>query len=584
MKIKTKITLGIGFLFFLIALLTFLGADRLRHMEKATERILMNNYYSLSYTREMMKALDMPDTLGYRAFESSLDKQSKNLTEMGEAELTASLGERFRLLRSGAADKEMLRRQIRGDLNEIMLLNMSAIQVKSLEAENAARVAVLWIAVTGTFCIVLAFFLLVRLPGNIAGPMQQLIVNIRRIAAGDYRQQLHFAPGSEFAPLAEAFNTMSEKLTEYNNSNVAMVLQEKKRIEAIIHNLQDGVIGLDENKRILFANPEALKVLSLSEKEVTGKYAQEIATRHDLMAKLIGNIMLAPGRYEQMEHETLQISLDGKEHFYEKSEHEVSMVPTGEHETRLSGFVIVLKNVTAYRELDSARTHFIANVSHELKTPISSIKMSLQLLEDERTGLLNPEQRQLLSGISDDAGRLLKITGELLNMTRLESGHLALNMEVTDASRIVQYAMDANRQAAQKASVTLRTGQINARVRVDGEKAAWVLTNLISNAVRYSHEHSEVWIRARYTENFLQLSVSDQGRGISPEYRERIFERYFRVPGNQKEGTGLGLAISREFIEAMGGYITVESEAGSGSTFSVFLPLAVHEKPADPQV
>jgi len=578
MKIKTKIVLGIGFLFFLIALLVFLGAARLRTMELATERILMNNYYSLSYIREMMKALDTEDTAAYRAFAINLDKQSANITESGEAELTARIREKFGQLRQDGRNGQELRKSVRADLYEIMLLNMTAIQVKSRAAEQTARSGVLWIGVTGAFCIVLAFFLLVRLPGNIADPVQQMVTSIQKIAAGDYRQRLHFASGSEFGALAGAFNTMAEKLTEYNNSNMARVLREKKRIEAIIYNLQDAVIGLDENKRILFANPEALKILSLSENEVKGKYAQDIATRNDLMASLIGNIMLHPEGLGTGEAAPLQVSLNGKEYYYERSEHEVSIVPVGETGARRSGFVIVLKNVTAYKELDAARTHFIANVSHELKTPISSVKMSLQLLEDERVGPLNAEQLQLLGGIREDADRLLKITGELLNMTQVESGNLALNIGTVPVKVIVQYALDANRALAAASSVELCTGNTGGLVRADREKAAWVITNLVSNAVRYSREHSEVWVRTRFKDNFVLIEVQDRGRGISAEYREKIFERYFRVPGSKKEGTGLGLAISREFIEAMGGKISVESEPGSGSTFCVSLPAA--EEPA----
>jgi len=574
MKIRTKILLGISFLFLLIAILVFLGADRLRNMEQATERILMNNYYSLSYTREMLKALDTEDTAVYHAFAINLDKQSANITESGEAELTAAIRTKFGQLRQGSTDNQRLRKSIRADLYEIMLLNMSAIQLKSQAAEQMARNGVLWIGITGSLCIVLAFFLLLRLPGNIADPVQQLITSIQKIAAGDYRQQLSFSSGSEFKALAEAFNTMAAKLTEYDNSNIARLLQEKKRIEAIIYNLQDGVIGLDENKRILFANPEAQKVLSLSEAELNGRYAQEIATRNDLMASLISNIMLASGSYDKMEHPPLQISVDGKEHFYERWEHSVQITATGEAEPRPGGFVIVLKNVTAYRELDAARTHFIANVSHELKTPVASIKMSLQLMEDERVGGLNAEQQQLLSGMREDAERLLKITGELLDMSRADSGHLPLNITVVEAGEIVSYALDANRVAAARAKVVLHSMPVTAMVKADGEKAAWVLTNLVSNAIRYSHENSEVYIRSRPQDGFLLIEVADKGRGISQEYLEKIFERYFRVPGNKKEGTGLGLAISREFIIAMGGKISVESEPGIGSTFRISLPLA----------
>lgn len=233
------------------------------------------------------------------------------------------------------------------------------------------------------------------------------------------------------------------------------------------------------------------------------------------------------------------------------------------------GFLIVLKDITAYKELDAAKTNFIATVSHEFKTPIAAIRMSLQLLENKSIGKLNDEQTNLVKSIDEDATRLLKITDELLNMTQLESGNIQLNIRPTFTKNIVEYAINTNKTAADQKEIIFVLKQDNQKLQVlaDAEKSAWILTNLISNAIRYSYEKSSITISVLEGETEVIFAVKDNGQGIAPEYQEKIFDRYFRVPNTNKQGTGLGLAISKEFVEAQDGKLGVESELGEGSTF-----------------
>ena len=270
----------------------------------------------------------------------------------------------------------------------------------------------------------------------------------------------------------------------------------------------------------------------------------------------------------------VKIYADNKESYFDKEIIPIKIIPTGEKEEKLIGNVILLQNITPFKELDFAKTNFIATVSHELKTPISSIQMSLQLLQNKQIGNINPEQQNLIESILDDANRLLKITGELLNMTQVESGNIQIAVAPSNAKEILEYAINANHNAAEQKQIQF---QINVpdnlpKVSADKEKTAWVLTNLISNAIRYSYDNSTIYLGIDEENKHIRFSVKDTGQGIAPQYKEKIFNRYFRVPGTRKEGTGLGLAISKEFIEAQGGNIIVESEFGEGSTFSVELP------------
>jgi signal transduction histidine kinase len=582
MKIKAKLISGIGLLFAMIAILTALSGFFINKLTGETKNILVANYNTLDYSRKMMIALNngIADTEEKKVFETNLTKQQDNITEIGEKELTDRLTSDFKKL-SQSADTTALIKVIRTDITDIMLLNMQAIQRKNSIAQSTANNAIVWITIVGTICFLIAFTLLVNLPGNIANPVKELTNSIKEIAAQNYSQRVHFEKQNEFGELAAAFNTMAEKLEEYKAGNLSKLMMEKKRIETLINNMHDPVIGLDENKRVLFMNDTALKIAGLKTAEVMGRPIQDVAVQNDLIRSLIKDLFSVVNSNTETRQPLVKIYADNKESYFEKEIIPIKIIPTGEKEGIFIGNVILLQNITSFKELDFAKTNFIATVSHELKTPISSIKMSLQLLENVQVGHLNEEQKSLVESIGDDANRLLKITGELLNITQVESGAIQLAVVPSDIKEIFNDAINANKIAAEQKEIKLdiKIQESLPRVLADNEKTAWVLTNLISNAIRYSYDHSTVYLEvADAGDGRIKFSVTDTGQGIAPQYISRIFDRYFRIPGSGKEGTGLGLSISKEFIEAQGGTISVKSDLGTGSTFSISLPVYV-EKP-----
>jgi signal transduction histidine kinase len=222
------------------------------------------------------------------------------------------------------------------------------------------------------------------------------------------------------------------------------------------------------------------------------------------------------------------------------------------------------------RDID--KTNFIATVSHELKTPIASIKLSTKLLEDERIGNLNQEQKQLIQNIKEETVRVLKITTEVLSMAQMESGKIQLNIHPAEPKKIVDYAVEATHFQAEQKQIILEIKYDDQLpvINADVEKTAWVIVNLLSNAIRYSTEKSKIIIEVMSTAETVVFSVQDFGKGIEEKYLNKIFDRYFQVPGS-KAGTGLGLAISKQFIEAQEGRIWAESAIGSGSKFTFIL-------------
>lgn len=555
MRLKTKLSLGIGFLFLVIVVFGIFGMVSISRLKQDAERVLKNNYETLVYNNNMLKALDsIPgDRSAWQSFENNLRLQEENITEPGEKEATAGLRKYFNRLVTNPSDS-VAYTGIRQNIQLINDLNQEAILRKNQVARDTAESATTWMTIIFTILALIAFTLVVNFPGIISNPVSTLAEGISAIANKNYSKRIHLPQQDEFGDLANAFNAMAGKLDEYEHSNLARIKFEKSRIETVINQMRDAIIGFDEKQSILFMNTVAESLTGLQEKEVTGKYAPDVALRNDLMRTLLQDESRAE----------LKIFADGKESYFVKENIKVT------NEEEKIGEVIVLRNITPFHELDEAKTNFIATVSHELKTPISSIKMSASLLDDQRVGTLNKEQKELLQGIRDDADRLLKITSELLNMSQVETGNIQLKIQPATPAAIVQQAVQAVQFQAQQKNVQIHTTIPEGLppIQADVEKTSWVLINFLTNAIRYAPESSTIDTIVTRSDNKVSFTVKDQGRGIDEKYLPRIFDRYYKVPGTyEKSGTGLGLAISKEFIEAQGGTIWVESRIGEGSRF-----------------
>lgn len=442
---------------------------------------------------------------------------------------------------------------------------MSAIKAKNEITMNTGDNASSYLMYVAAVVGLIAFTFIVNFPGYVANPIAMLTQSIKSIANKNYEERLHFDRSDEFQELAEAFNQMAEKLDEYEHSNLAKILFEKKRIETIINKMSDPVIGLDENKKVVFVNDQALNLLNLRQVQMIGRYAPDIAVENDLFR----NLIRVEVNGSEPSPNLLKVVVDGRENYFSKENISISHRPTGEKSLVPIGNVILLKNITPYKELDLRKTNFIATISHELKTPIASLQLGIKLLYDDRIGKLNEEQLNIIRTINDETVRLGKITNELLDISQVETGNIKLNLQKVDPLDIVNYALESVKFHAERKKVIIEKDfeEPLPQVRADRDKATWVLVNLLTNAIRYSPENGTVTLSCSSKNGLIHFSVKDVGPGIETKYIPRLFEKYFQVPGSPS-GTGLGLAISKEFIEAQGGKIAVESEVGKGSDFS----------------
>lgn len=564
-RLKTKITLGVLFLYLMLALVSVVGVLLLRGQNEKSRMILQDNYESLEDCQNMLRALEqMTDSRqpAITAFDRSLSAEESNLTEAGEARAAHDVRVAFTALQNDSTHQDQYFKPIRQGIADIMEVNMRAIKEKHVKSNKTGDHALIYIAVIIGVCFMLGFTFVFNFPGYIANPIRELTEGIKNIAQKKYSQRLYFKSDDEFGDLAAAFNSMAAQLDQYEHSNLARIMFEKKRAEAVISSLKDATIGFDAHDTILFANQPALDLLNMKERDLVGFAAGVAAKHNDLLRTII----------HQQAHEPLKIVVDGKECFFVQE-----VIDIHQEEAR-TGYVIILKNITSFLEHDQAKTRFIATISHELKTPLAASDFSLKLLEDERIGALSGEQKELVESLKQDNRRMIRIVSELLDLSQVESGNIQLQVTPVFASGIVKYALDAVAKAAARADIRIEVQVADnlPPILADVEKSAWVLVNLLTNAIRYSKPGSTVTLAVTVTDTReLQFSVRDMGKGIAPAFREKIFERFFKVPGAQHpQGTGLGLAISREFIDAQGGRIGVESEEGKGSLFYFMLPLA----------
>ena len=462
-------------------------------------------------------------------------------------------------------------------LSVISLQILTATEPTSPVADYGLTRALTLLLLFGGLSIAVGVWMLIKLPGYITRPFQELTKGINEIANHNYDTQLHLHGGEAMELLSHNFNRMACHLRDYHNSSLSKLKVSKKYIETIIDSIDEPIVCLDHELTLYFINNEALCILHLRREDIVGKSARETAMRNDLLRRLLIGLdeHHAESGADGKKSEPLKIYADNKESYFQVKYLPVRML---DHEGSIkeSGTVIMLKNITEFHKLDVAKTTFISTISHELKTPISAILMSQQLLADNRVGGLNQEQKELSDSIRENGERLLSITGELLNMTQVESGVLQIKPHITRPIELIDYAIKANQVQADKFHINIEVDYPKEKISklyVDSEKIAWVLTNLLSNAIRYSSENDRVIIGAlQQDEHHVMLYVQDFGRGIAPRYHDSIFERYFRVPGTKIQGSGLGLSISRDFVEAHNGTLTVESELGKGSKFIVSLP------------
>jgi len=434
-----------------------------------------------------------------------------------------------------------------------------AVPVESIEEQVGALTRVLWgsAGIAG----ILALGLTLIIGARIMKPLSELTGAAEAVAAGHYDQHIPAGGHDELDTLARAVDDMRRALTR----QMSELRENSQRLETVLSSMEEGVLAVDPDQRVLFANQAGRTLLGIETSEVVERPLLEV-TRHLAVREAVIAAM------------------------HQAHPHELEFETTGVNRRHLAlraiqlpgdpcpGVVIVLYDITNVRKLEDLRREFAANVSHELKTPLSSIKAYAETL---RLGAINDVENNLafVERIEEQAERLHQLILDLLQLARVESGKETFDIGDVALNGVLDRCLPAfwERIEAKQLHVAVDREDGPVLAQADEEGVVTILDNLVSNAIQYTPEGGDVTIRCRLEEDAAVLEVEDTGIGIAPADQERVFERFYRVDKARScelGGTGLGLAIVKHLTQAFGGEVGLDSELGKGSTFRIRLPLA----------
>jgi NtrC-family two-component system sensor histidine kinase KinB len=413
-------------------------------------------------------------------------------------------------------------------------------------------------------------------------PAEQLTQTVSKIGKGKLDLKIDVLSDDEIGQLSREFNKMTERLRRFELMNIEQIISEKRKSEAIVESISDALIVTDANLGILHLNKAAADLLNIRVDEAVRKKASEVVTDERILALIRDaagadhnrDSRGANGRVNDRDFTYLHVEHGGRDYYFRPKTTRIF-----DNEGRLYGIVTLLQDVTQFKELDRMKSDFIATLSHEFKTPLTSINMSIDILKQGILGDLNQRQKELIESTKEDSMRLTKLAKELLQLSKLESGKLQFrNVELSIRS-VIEFSVRPLSLQFQEKGVALELDVPDGLppLIADEQQISWVITNLVTNALKYTDGGGRVTIRARAEHASVVVSVEDTGQGIAPEHLNDIFDKFVQVqrtsdytPGS----VGLGLAIAKEIVDAYGGRIWVESQQGKGSTFTFVLPLA----------
>ncbi len=450
---------------------------------------------------------------------------------------------------------------------QLLEVNQEALRKAQARAEEFIKRTTLAVVIVAIIAVLLGIIASIQFTRNLLKPVLKLTQIVRRMKRGHLHQKIDITVDDEIGGLLREFNKMTERLQEYEEMNIHQLITEKKKSEAIVASIPEPVIVTDKAQSLVLMNQAAAGLLQAMGNNLEDQSFQEVL-KNEKWAKLLG-MSEKNGQHDELLHFS-----QGKSSLYFRPQQTRIIDEQG----RIEWMVTLLEDVTRFKQLDQMKSEFIATVSHEFRTPLTSIKMAVGILSEQVLGHINAKQRELLAATQGDCERLTKLVKELLDFSRLESGTYQRRNEPLNLPHLLEDALAPLRLLFQKQEVALAM-ELDARlpeVWGDPQQISWVVNNLVSNALRYTPAHGKVAISAHRENDTAQIFVADTGRGIPPEALATIFDKFVQVK-DAKETTpgsvGLGLAIAREVVEGHGGKIGVTSELGKGSTFYFTLPL-----------
>lgn len=601
--LRTKFSLGLSGLLLIILIIGIQGILHVSKLGQSIDVILRENYRSVIACQNMKESLERVDSatlfvlLGYESegkvqiekhltnFDKALLTEKGNVTLPGEAKALASLEKTYtdfqnileqicnttkpvearrhqyfsELLPLFQSIKQSADRILQMNQQNMSDANMMARQKAAQASQRMYLLLVCGIGLASAF----VFFIRVWILRPIAG----LISSAEEIQKGNLDLVVSSTSKDELGQLSRTFDAMTASLRESQRMSHARMIRLQRAMQQAFNNLPDALALVDLNKTLELVTDRAQSILGIQANSSLRDLPYHSAILFCDKAMNTGHVV------EGSEPNTwIQHFSNGEEFFFRPK-----AIPILDDDKATVGAILFFEDVTHLRQKDEVKSGLVSTVSHQLKTPLTSIRMALYLLLDDKLGPLTANQEELLIAARDDSDRLHAIVEDLLDISRIQSGRAKMDLYEVDASMLAMDAIEPFKTLAQDHGITLTIDIPPGlpAVQADTTRMAHVFGNLLSNAIKYTSPGGGVSVSARADDDVVWYSVSDTGSGIPPEYLPHVFEQFFRVP-EQGTGTGagLGLAIAKEIVTAHGGDVRVESHIGEGSTFSFSLKKA----------
>jgi NtrC-family two-component system sensor histidine kinase KinB len=594
---KRRIFFGIAPILILVAGIGIYAIILFRSLGGKIDLLLKENYRSVVAGQQMKESLERMDSAAFFTlvgedargrqlyqqnepiFAESLRIEEHNVTLPGEQALADSLHSLFATYSSETAkfwnltDLNQKRQvyfdtllpvatRIKDTAQEVIRINEDNMLAENQEARTLSSRSTRYMILVGLVGIGASLFFAFWLQRSIVRSVQRLTGVAKELGDGNLDQLVPVTSRDELGQLAQAFNKLASKLRSYRQVTSDQILQARQVTEIAFSAFPDAVFACSADGKINFLNPSAAKLLAST--ETRGRLPEAVIPLMERALK--GELDYLPTSFDK----AIAMRVDDQEKYFLPR-----VVGMRDESSKIFGAVIVLQDVTRFRLLDEVKTNLVSTVSHELKTPLTSVRMGLHLLLEERIGSLTRKQTEILLAAREDSERLLRIINDLLDLARLESNETRQVFETVSPESLINTAINRSEPLAESRGFKLKAKAESGLplVNVDPRQIHHVFSNLISNAAKHSKFGDTIVVAAQQRKGFVRFSVADNGPGIPKEFQSKLFERFFRLPGSDREGVGLGLAITREIVTAHGGSVGLNSSPGEGSEFYFDLPV-----------
>jgi NtrC-family two-component system sensor histidine kinase KinB len=605
--LRKKIFMGYGITLVLMVLVLVWAFINLWELGQASDAILKENYKSILAAENMVYAIERQDSAillifagyqeeGWNQFRENegqffqwLGRAKDNITVEGEDKIVNTIEVEYSKyldhvseLRpiSTAAPRKTGTFYHETILPTFLSVRNTCIRLREINQENMFKISdrarfiakrAIWsMAIIGIAAIVIGLGFSLVLSNLLVKPVREMVGATQKISEGNYEIEISTRSEDELGRLTDEFNSMAKKLKGFHDLNIEQIIAEKGKSDAIIRSIDDGIILVDAEFKVTGMNPMARRILDVQPDMPQNRHFLEVIKNEQLFNYVKQS--MESGKPPTVEEKENVFSVERDE---TRRHYQFSITPVHGKKGILIGVVLLLRDVTRLAELDRLKSEFVMTASHELRTPLTSIGMSIDLLLEGATKLSEKDQ-QLLLAAHEDVQRLKVFVSNLLDLSKIEAGKMEMELLSIPIRGLFEKVVAVFKKQSEEKTVELSFNAPDEvpNVKADDTKITWVLTNLISNALRYTPSGGHIKLDAESFGSYVQVSVIDDGPGVPYEYQSKIFDKFVQVKSDRTVGgSGLGLAICKEIVRAHGGTIWVDSVPGSGSKFTFTLPV-----------